>query len=109
MLYQSFETAGREFCVISNDTVGVIAPYKEGKNIITGLCSGAAFAEKIKFLRQAQRYTLNIYKNNLIKLADAGAVYKIKDLDIYVLDSSFYTDDTGASTEKSVNIADCLL
>lgn len=89
-LFQSFETAGKEFEVIGKDTVQVLTPFGEGERIIEKLNSTPNLYEKIKFLREAQRYSVTVYKSTLERLKKEGAVWQALDTEVYILKPQWY-------------------
>lgn len=57
---QALKTAGQNYKIIDQDMIGVIVPYKKGKNIIEQLRITEEPKEIRKLIREAQRYTVNI-------------------------------------------------
>lgn len=99
-LRQSFRTASREFRVIDSPTRGVIVPYKEGEEIITELCSARELEKQIKLLKQAQRYSVNLFTHQFDKLSRAGAIQEVQQgAGIYYLDKEYYSEEFGWSDE----------
>lgn len=65
VMNQAYRTAGREYRVIDDDSFGVIVPYKKGKGLIESL-QNASDMEAVKgYIRQAQRYTVNVRASRL--------------------------------------------
>lgn len=109
-LHQSFSTAGKLFNVIDFQTQGVIVPYKEGKKIISDLCASGDIAREKALLKQAQRYTVNCYKQKLLELNKAGALHNIGGSGVYCLLEQHYSNEFGvsvASITGHVNIEYC--
>ncbi len=104
-LWQSFRTAGENFHVISSPATGVIVPYGDGKQIIERLQREKGISEKKKLLREAQRFTVNLFEYQLKKLVDGGAVMRIPEIGAYALDEGWYSDKIGVDfgREKSVD------
>lgn len=99
-LQQSFKTAGKAFKAIKAPTQGVIVPYGEGKEIIADLCANFEPAKAYQLLKQAQKYSVNVFPNVWRKLTEAQAVIPVqKNEDIYYLDERYYSDNFGLSTE----------
>lgn len=72
---QAFRTAGDKFDVIDSDTVGIIVPYNEdAKNLISQLYSDILPVKAAEILRQAQKYTVSVYKNMFAMLNENNAV-----------------------------------
>ncbi|MDD3397259.1 MAG: CRISPR-associated helicase Cas3' [Clostridia bacterium] len=90
-IFASFKTAGQNFKVIDNDQISVIVPYRTGKEIIEAIRNN-----QFDVLKKAQRYTVNIYTNNLSRMNEA-----VEDLGhgIFALKSGFYHDDLGVQAE----------
>ena len=96
---QSFKTAGQVFKAIDAPTQAVIVPHGKGKEIIAELCGEFEPAKAYKLLRQAQKYSVNVFPNIWRKLIDADAVFQIQGEELYFLDEQYYSDDFGLSTE----------
>ena len=95
--HQSFRTAGSRFCVIWDNTVGVIVPWGEGGHITTALAGAATIEEKKKLLRRAQLYTVSVYQNKLAALQESEAVFLLKEVGAVALRPEFYHDIFGVS------------
>lgn len=99
LLRQSFRTASGEFRVIDSPTRGVIVPYKDGEQIITELCGAFGLEKQGKLLKQAQRYSVNLFDHQLNDLLKKGAIQEVQDAGIYYLDKQYYSDEFGWSDE----------
>ena len=102
LLRQSFMTAGKAFKAIEAPTETLIVPYRKGKETITNLCAVAKEFNPGRYydlIKEAQKYSVNLFPNVRQKLADAGAIYEIQSEGIYYLDERFYSDEFGVSTE----------
>ena len=89
---QAFETAGRIFEVIDNDTRAVIVPYNdEAREIISRLNGDISPQECIKIQRRAQQFAVGVYPNELRELSDSGAVYQLNSGALALTDG--YYDD----------------
>ena len=69
---QAYKTAGQAYRVIDDDSFGVIVPYKKGLELIEALQTSYDMTEIKKYLRQAQRYTVNIRVSQVKKLFEWG-------------------------------------
>lgn len=86
LLMQSFAEAGAAFRVIDAPTQAVIVPYENGANLIAELCRlDPAYPQFYDVLREAQRYSVNVFPNVLAKLMDAGALKAIQDTGLFFL------------------------
>lgn len=100
LLRQSFRSAYKEFRVIDSPTRGVIVPYKDGIQLITKLCGLFDMERKHKLLREAQRFSVNLYEHQLITLMEKGAVREVQEgAGVLYLDERFYCDEYGWSAE----------
>lgn len=92
---QGFATAGRSFKVISDDTTAILVPYKAGTELITSL-NGKLRPEALKpLLKQAQRYSVNIYSHMYLQLETRGALYPICEGRVMALKAEFYDEAIG--------------
>jgi CRISPR-associated endonuclease/helicase Cas3 len=101
---QSFMTAAKVFQSIDSSTRGIIVPYAEGKSIIAELCSAFEVEKQYRLLREAQRYSVNVYSNEL-KILDEKeqAIHEVqRGTGIYYLDEGYYSPVFGLSM-KPVN------
>ncbi|MCM1537665.1 MAG: CRISPR-associated helicase Cas3' [bacterium] len=69
LLHQAYKTAGREYRVIDDDSFGVIVPYGKGKELIERIQEADNAGEIKAYIRQAQRYTVNVKGNLFEKFA----------------------------------------
>lgn len=104
LLAQSFMTAGRLFKAIDSPTQAVIVSYnKAARELIGDLCSVAKEFDGARYrclLRDAQRYSVNVFPNVWKKLLTADAVYEIQPGEgIYFLDEKYYSKEFGLSQE----------
>ncbi|MBM3179736.1 MAG: CRISPR-associated helicase Cas3' [Chloroflexi bacterium] len=100
LLRQSFRTANGEFRVIDSLTRGVIVPYKDGYRIITELCGAFGLEKQGKLLKQAQRYSVNLFTYQFDQLFKAGAIKEVQpEAGIYHLNEQYYTEEFGWSDE----------
>ncbi len=103
LLEQSFMAAGKAFKAIDAPTQAVLIPHGEGKALVAQLCGLAkefnahAYYEALK---QAQKYSVNVFPNVWQKLMDEGAIMETQAGEgIYYLKEEYYSDDFGLSTE----------
>lgn len=65
---QAYKTAGQAYRVIDDRSFGVIVPYKRGAEIIKAIQETTNIADLKIYIRQAQRYTVNVREGQLKKL-----------------------------------------
>ncbi len=103
-LHQSFMTAAKAFQAIDSPTQGIIVPYEqEGKRIINELHATKDLEEQSRLLKEAQRYSVNVFPHVMQKLAEQKAIREIaKGMRVMYLDAQYYSDEFGLS-EIAVN------
>ncbi|WP_217426483.1 CRISPR-associated helicase Cas3' [Candidatus Methylobacter favarea] len=102
-LRQSFMTAGNAFKAIDAPTQSVIVPYEQGEQLIAELCGlSTAFNAPGYYacLKQAQKFSVNVFPNVWKKLLEQKAVHEIHPGEgMYCLDERYYSPEFGLSTE----------
>jgi CRISPR-associated endonuclease/helicase Cas3 len=105
LLRQSFRTASGEFHVIDSPTRGIIVPYADGEKVITELCGAFGIEKQGKLLKQAQRYSVNLFAYQFDKLLKASAIHEVQEgAEIYYLDKQYYSLEFGWSNEPVNNM-----
>lgn len=99
LLKQSFASANKEFKVINNDTQGVIVPYEKGYDIINNLKTEKDLKKQKDLLKEAQRYSVNLYKSEIGKYN----IEMVPDSNILYI-SSGYDLDYGVTTNMETLI-----
>lgn len=101
-LRQSFKTAAEAFSAINAPTEGIIVPYgEEGERIIGGLCAAFEVRKRFDLLKQAQRYSVNLFPNVIKKLSELKYIYEVQEESgIMYLDSRYYSAAFGVSLEQ---------
>lgn len=82
---QAYQTAGQMYRLIDDDSFGVIVPYKKGAKIIEAIRTASDMAEFKGYIRQAQRYTVNVRASQLGKFE--GLIQPVSDRipDLYMV------------------------
>ncbi|MCL5069414.1 MAG: CRISPR-associated helicase Cas3' [Actinobacteria bacterium] len=96
-LRQSFMTALKIFQVINTPTQGIIVPFKDGIDIINKLYSLKDIKKQYQLLKKAQLYSVNVFRHEIEKLQENGAIPVKNESDILYLDERYYSDDYGLS------------
>lgn len=94
-LSQSFKTAADEFYVIKEKTKSVLVPYNGGEEIIADLNSHHSIEELSSILRKAQKYTVNLYENEIAELEKSEGLVSICNNQILVLRDFSYDVEFG--------------
>lgn len=101
ILRQPFKTVGRAFQVFDENTIDVVTPYKEGEywmEELRAMESGWFEVEKFReVIRQAQKYTVNLYEWQRQKLDQAGLLYSVLDGRVLLLDRQAYDEQFGVT------------
>jgi CRISPR-associated endonuclease/helicase Cas3 len=106
-LRQSFKSAATAFTVIDAATEGVIVPYgKDGAKIIADLCGAFDVNKHYDLLKQAQRYSVNVFPNIFKKLLDNQCIHEVQEgSGIMYLDCQYYSPEFGLSVEQVAPMA----
>lgn len=97
-LYQSFRTAGTVFRVIDQETRSVLVPYGKGKELIKKLCGSHTLSEEIRYLREAQQYSVNLYDQIFSRLAKEGGLFSVGESGAVALREEYYDEWSGIIT-----------
>ncbi len=99
-LRQSFMSAAKAFKAIDSPTEGVIVTYDKGEQIIAELAALSRFDDKSKLLKEAQRYSVNLFPHELAKLLEKRRLYEAwEGSGIYCLDERNYSEEFGVSMD----------
>ncbi|MDO4649024.1 MAG: CRISPR-associated helicase Cas3' [Eubacteriales bacterium] len=99
--HQAFKSAGEKFQMIDNGTVDVIVPYgNRGKEIILALNGDISLYQEGKLLREAQKYTISVYPNLIVKLEKENGLLKLP-CGTLALSENFYDEKVGISIPKT--------
>lgn len=108
-LRQAFGLAGKLFQVFDQNTTDVLVPYEKGRDIREQLINtaqihGAKDWKEIKgLIEEAKGYSVSLYRYQLDKLLQLGAVTPLFEESVFVLADGFYDEDTGFSIQKGTN------
>jgi CRISPR-associated helicase Cas3/CRISPR-associated endonuclease Cas3-HD len=106
-LKQAFQYAGKYFEVIGNETIGIIAPYKEAKQIIETIRNSYDTKSIMENLKKLQPYTINVYEHDkVIDEADKrnGIDTSVLDGRILILEEGFYDEHEGVKATLQLEI-----
>ena len=99
-LRQSFMSAAKAFKAIDSPTEGVIVTYGKGERIIAEICASSRFDDKSKLLKEAQRYSVNLFPHELAKLQEKKRLSEAwEGSRIYCLDERNYSEEFGVSMD----------
>jgi len=102
-LCQSFKSAANLFRSIDSDTIGIVVQYGvRGKEIVAELCSKLETRDFFKIMHEAQRYSVNVYKNMLEKLDENGAIHETSQgSGIFYVEKEYYSNVFGLCEEQA--------
>ncbi|ACV64361.1 CRISPR-associated helicase Cas3 [Desulfofarcimen acetoxidans DSM 771] len=100
MLKQAFKTAGQEFQAIDENTTGILAPYEEGRDLITLINGECSLGELKRYLKKAQHYSVNLYETDRRKLEQMKGLVWLKDKTILALREGFYDEQMGVNLDR---------
>jgi len=108
-LAQSFQTAGKAYRVIPEDTVSVLVPWDDGAVLIEQLKGAEDAKARSLLLRQAQRYSVGLFRYELDRLLDLHAITADRELGAYILDADHYKDEFGVVFDENGNVEDFII
>lgn len=97
---QAYKTAGKAYRVIDDHSFGVIVPYKKGADMIAAMAQSSDGRELRSYIRQAQRYTVNVRESLLKKYS--GLIQRVSEEipDIYMIAApGAYSEERGITAE----------
>lgn len=99
---QAFRLAGGLFQVFEENTTDVVVPYKEGKTLISDLCSEKAQQDSAclrSLLEDAKPYTVSLYQYQIDRLNEEHSLIPLQGGALGL--SGHYHAETGFSLEES--------
>ncbi|CAH2030722.1 CRISPR-associated helicase Cas3' [Trichlorobacter ammonificans] len=98
-LRQAFMSAAEAFRVIDSPTEGVIVPYMEGERIVAKLMT-CPEEDRARLLKEAQRYSVNLFPHEMKKLKDTRALTEVwAGSGVFYLDERHYSEEFGISSD----------
>ncbi len=98
-LRQPFKTVAKEFKVFDNETVDIIVPYKEGKQMIDKIREMPKqwidIADLKAVMKEAKQYTISVYQWQINKLSEYGLLEEFFDGKVLALEEKMYSYDYG--------------
>jgi len=95
-LLNSYRTAAEHFEVIDSATMAVLVPYGDkGKELIAQLNGAESIDDLTRLLRQAQQYTINLFRYERDQLDRNGGIVSLMSGKILALTESAYSDEYG--------------
>jgi CRISPR-associated endonuclease/helicase Cas3 len=85
----SFKTAADAFSVIDGGQTGIVVPYGDALKLVAEFQECRNPKEKMRILKQLQKYTVSVYSNTLAKIGQAASVI---DNTFYLLNPDYYDE-----------------
>ena len=98
----AFKTAGEKFELIDSKSIGIVVPYKKGRDYIA-ILNGKNRDKKMEILPLLQRYTVNVYENQYRDLEAKGAIYTIEFGNMMILDEAYYDEVIGVTEDAKLD------
>ncbi|NLB56607.1 MAG: hypothetical protein GX811_12760 [Lentisphaerae bacterium] len=86
----AFQTAAEAFSVIEGAQIGVVVPYGEALKLIDKFEKYSNPKDKVRILKQLQKYTVSVYADVLKKLEYAERAVEKIDETFYLLSPNYY-------------------
>lgn len=108
ILRQPFKTVGHMFQVFDDNTIDVVVPYKQGKELIEKLKElekgRISFTDLEQVMREIKPYTINIFQWQKDKLYQEGLLEPCLEGRLFILSEKVYDDRYGLGeiTEQAV-------
>lgn len=97
----AYHTAGENFHVIDAITYSVLVPCEEGEALYRRLSSELSMEDRIRYMRQAGKYSISIYQGAFRRLVQDGIIFPIRNGEMYVLQKEYYDRETGLTLQKA--------
>lgn len=104
VLHQAFKTAGSEFKVFDENTIDVIVPYMDGKEIIKKIRDNHSLEEVKELIDQTKLYCVSLYENQFRLLSNQNAIYSFNDYLFVLEDERFYDENLGVICHSDVKL-----
>lgn len=101
LIPQSPATIAKNFHVITDQTKSIVVPYGRGSELIGLLNSDKTLSERIPLLKEAQRYSINLYEQTFRYLGENQLLHPLLDGIGYSLAESAYDKVFGLNSEGS--------
>jgi CRISPR-associated endonuclease/helicase Cas3 len=85
----AFQTAADAFSVIDGGQTGIVVPYGDAIKLVADFQKSRNPNEKMRILKQLQKYTVSVYSHTLKKI---GQAVRIIDNTFYLLNPEYYDD-----------------
>lgn len=106
LMTSMYKTLEAHFEVIEAPTTAILVPYKEGEQLIQYFNEDIRdYDELNRKLKEAQQYSVNVYRHTLQDLAAEGLLVSLYNDSIYALRDGGYDKDYGLEAEGEGSLA----
>ena len=96
------KTAGEEFYVIPENTISVLVPYGNGKNLIMDMSNTNDLHELNQLIRQAQNFTVNLFQYEIDAIKKNDGLVFLDNCGIFTVKEEFYDEKIGLTTTPGI-------
>jgi len=101
----AFRTAAEAFSVIDGTQTGIVVPYGDASQLVDEFVESHNPREKMRILKQLQKYTVSVYAHTLKKIEPA---VNVVDSTFYLLDHDYYdTEERGLLLDQQFSFLYC--
>ncbi len=97
----AFRTAAESFSVIDGTQTGVVVPYGDALQLVDEFVKTYDPKEKVRILKQLQRYTVSVYSSSLDEIKQAASIV---DDTFYLLSPDYYDEELGLKREAMFSL-----
>lgn len=100
LMTSMYKTVESKFQVIEAPTTSILVPFGDGKELIQYFNEDIQDYEELnRKLKEAQQYSVNVYRHTLQELAAEGLLVSLYNNSIYALKDGGYHEEYGLETE----------
>lgn len=99
ILKGAYRTVGENFRVIDAVTHSVLVQDGRGETLYHLLSSELPMNERIRYMREAGKYSISVYQGVFRKLLDKNVIFSIRDGEMFVLKKENYSQETGITEQ----------
>lgn len=101
----AFRTAAEAFSVVDGTQIGLVVPYGDAQQLVDEFVESYDPKERMRILKQLQKYTVSVYSHTLKKIEQAVSVV---DNTFYLLDPDYYdTEEQGLLLDQKFSFLYC--
>lgn len=106
VLANSYGTASAHFQVIDQQTVDVIVPYKDGKDVIASLNGNQTIENYGQLMKKAQQFSISLYEYEKRQLEEEGGLVWLMNGTVLALSDGAYDKEYGVNLWNNSRLDD---